>query len=1120
MITTFRKTGTLCAGILVALACGTPAVADDTELLLINPDDLTAPKPNIMFILDTSGSMTTVEKTREIYNSATVFTGTCNSDMLYWTEVDVQPSCDVANTRFIDKTAFVCAAGQMQLSGIGSYTNTMAQFRDGGSGWFSIVLGTDQERWQQLEPGNPTAIVECRADRGRHGDGDATLVYAQKGGDPSAPFTAEADAEISWGSWPASQTITVYDGNYLNYLQNPVTVDRSRINIVRDVTKTVLNSVSGINVGLMRFNNDRGGPVILGMTDLDANRATVNAKLDSLTAAGATPLSETLYESARYWRGLPAYYGENVNEHATDPNALVQVSPEVYRQPPSDACSKNFNVLLTDGAPNQDFETPTLVAGLPGWSTIMGAGCDGTGQGSCLDDVGQYLYTGDISSTDAGAQIVTTHTIGFAVDLPILKETADDSGGEYFLANDVESLTLALLQIVASISDRSLSFAAPAVAVNTFNRTQNLNDLYLTTFAASQNLHWPGNLKKYRIADGNIVDRNGADAVDPSTGYFKDTASSYWTIGTDGNDVEAGGAANRLPDPAVRRLFTNLAGNDLTAAANALSPANEAAFTLTDLGLTGSAEEPTKEQLIRWARGEDLLDEDSDPATTVRNAMGDPLHSQPAAVVYGGTEGSPDVVVFTATNDGYVHAIDGTTGQELWAFVPREHLPNLVKLFFNPESQFKNYGVDGDIIPVVADRDRDGQIEPGDGDFVRIIFGMRRGGDSYYALDVTNRNAPRVMWRFSSPELGQSWSPATVARVKIASAGQNADEAVVIIGGGYDNVHDTLAHPAAADTDGAGVYMLDLESGAVLWRAGRDLAANLQLTSLTRSIPTQVRVIDLSGDGYADRMYAADMGGQILRFDIANGAIANNLVAGGVIAQLGAEGNAVGDADTRRFYNSPDVSIFNDSIQNRRFIAISIGSGYRAHPLDTTVNDRFYSIRDRDIFNPLTQAEYNSYDIVKDADLVEVSGQVGTAITAADRGWKFTLPANQMVLATSVTFNNEIFFTAFSPDNAAAATCAAGRGQNFLYRMTVTNGDPIADLDGIVAGEEDQARVTGLAQGGIAPSPRFLFPSPDDPDCEGQECAPPPIGCIGVECFDPGFENVPVRTLWTADGIE
>jgi type IV pilus assembly protein PilY1 len=329
MITTLRKTGQFGAGLLLAFVCGSPALADDTELLLVNPDDLAAPKPNIMFILDTSGSMTSLESTREIYDSTKSFTGTCNTGMLYWTEVDVLPSCDVANTRFIEKTSFVCDSANLQLSGIGSYTNTMAQFRDGGSGWFSVVLGLDQERWQQLEPGNATGLVECRVDRGRHGGANAALVYAQKGGDPADPFTADVDDEVSWGSWPASQTVTVYDGNYLNYLQNPVTVNQSRISIVREVTKAVLNSVSNINVGLMRFNNNQGGPVILGLTDLDTNRALVNAKIDSMNANGATPLSETLYESALYWRGLPAYYGERVNEYPTDPNALISANPEV-----------------------------------------------------------------------------------------------------------------------------------------------------------------------------------------------------------------------------------------------------------------------------------------------------------------------------------------------------------------------------------------------------------------------------------------------------------------------------------------------------------------------------------------------------------------------------------------------------------------------------------------------------------------------------------------------------------------------------------------------------------------------------------------------------------------------
>ena len=87
--------------------------------------------------------------------------------------------------------------------------------------------------------------------------------------------------------------------------------------------------------------------------------------------------------------------------------------------------------------------------------------------------------------------------------------------------------------------------------------------------------------------------------------------------------------------------------------------------------------------------------------------------------------------------------------------------------------------------------------------------------------------------------------------------------------------------------------------------------------------------------------------------------------------------------------------------------------------------------------------------------------------------------------------------------------------------MSIVNGDPIVPLIETLADvDADAARSTTLQQGGIAPSPTILFPSPDDPDCEGAACSPEPIRCVGVECAPPGFKNYPVRTLWTQDGIE
>ncbi len=69
-----------------------------------------------------------------------------------------------------------------------------------------------------------------------------------------------------------------------------------------------------------------------------------------------------------------------------------------------------------------------------------------------------------------------------------------------------------------------------------------------------------------------------------------------------------------------------------------------------------------------------------------------------------------------------------------------------------------------------------------------------------------------------------------------------------------------------------------------------------------------------------------------------------------------------------------------------------------------------------------------------------------------------TVPANQKILADSLTFDDRVLFVAFSPDTNAAATCA-GKGTNFLYRMHVVNGDPIVpNIDTLADSDADDAR--------------------------------------------------------------
>jgi len=1100
---------------LITLTIGSPVLADDVELLLSTPGAINS-KPNILFIIDSSYSMKTEELTQEPYDNTKSYAGPCDSTMYYWSTTSTIPVC--GDWYKFQKTVFNCNQGILQSRYAGSYTDTMSFYRPNNN----LVW-----KWRPPKKKEQDKVVDCARDSGVHGSlaSPTPNVYVRKGGNKPSLYTNKAAREVAWGSSPTHTIITVFDSNYLNWYYNPPMVNMERMAIVKSVTKTLLGSMNDVNVGFMDFHYNQGGPVLFGLKDLDTNRAAANQVIDDIPFAFWTPLSETLYESALYWTGKPVYYGGS----STDPDALASTDPRIYKKPTEYACSKNFTVFLTDGEPTYDTDAYYKVPTLPDYEAVMGATqCDGGNvSGACLDDIAEYLSKTDINPDLDGTQSVTTYTVGFSVDLEILKDAAESSGGEYYLARDTKTLTKALTEIVTNILDRDVTFVAPAVAVNAMNRTQHLNDLYISTFRPSHEMRWPGNVKKYSLRDGEITDSNEVNAIDPDTGYFADASNEFWngTSQADGSDVLKAGAANQMPDPANRKFYTNKSMGDLTIAGNAFSTANSSSFTNGNLALTGAAEETTDNDLIDWTRGVDIQDEDNDPSTTVRFSMGDTLHAQPATVVYGDPETSGNVVLFTATNDGILHAINTSTGREMWSFMPFELLSNLTQLYFNEDVSFKNYGLDGDLVSIVIDTNDDGAIEAGT-DFAYLVFGMRRGGDNYHVLDVTDRSTPALEWVKSFPEFGQSWSPPTVAKMDIDSASATGTlDAVLVLGGGYDTSHDTPSPPDGPDAEGAAIFILDLETGNQIWRAGSDVDANLQSASMVRSIPGQIRVVDINGDGFADRMYAADLGGQVWRFDITNGEIPDDLVAGGVIASLGADAlETPTNADSRRFYSTPDVAMFADNSQGRRYLSVSLGSGYRAHPLDKTTNDRFYSLRDPDIFNQLSQSHYDGYDVIEDADLVDVQGDYGTVITASDRGWKLTIPAAEKVLSASRTFNDTIYFVTFEPSVVTEDPCTSGQSVNRLYAVNVENGDAVVALESPVpetSEEADAARVTELQQGGIAPVPIFLFPSDWGQTCEGGSCPrPEPVGCVGVECFDPEFTNLPVRTLWVQDGVE
>jgi type IV pilus assembly protein PilY1 len=363
--------------------------------------------------------------------------------------------------------------------------------------------------------------------------------------------------------------------------------------------------------------------------------------------------------------------------------------------------------------------------------------------------------------------------------------------------------------------------------------------------------------------------------------------------------------------------------------------------------------------------------------------------------------------------------------------------------------------------------------------------------------------------------------------------------------------------------------MVDAESGDLLWYAGpaTDTNADLGHPSMLHSIPGDIRVFDLTGDGYADRMYAADMGGRVWRFDIHNGQPRADLVTGGVFASLGnAHLGVHPNSSTRRFYSAPDVSFLSDG--GRTWLNIALGSGYRGHPLNVETQDRFYSLRDHRPFARLTQADYDAATVITEADpnLVDITSDLEPTIPPAGPGWRLSLrtPAGEKSLSEARTIQNMIQFTTYEPnldaDDPVAGACAPDKGINRLYTISAFTGAPVFDQDsavdpdadddgdGVPNGSEDadgdgipnnsdddddgdgvpdrndpdsvEDRDAELAQGGIAPEVVWLFPSPDNPQtCVGAECRPDPVCLVGLENCGVGVNLNPVRTFWTQSGV-
>lgn len=1174
--------------------CAAAANADDSEIF-INTQTL-AP-PNILLVLDTSGSMGSSVYSRALYDGSKTYTGSCVGSNAYVADQSnsgTPPACTAASFPI---ASMKCTTAVTALSGAGSpgyFSDSMVRWsRIGASAPYNYT-------WNYILTTATGTDIACRSDN-VSGQSIPTL-YTGPVNTAATEWTTwvgppTGNANSYWESPSSPKPLyTVYSGNYLNWLYqtNPAQVyigDRIQV-----VTKAAINLINSVpqnwNFGLMRYSsNGVGGMVATAVAPLTQNLSVLTTEMNSWGPGGSTPLTETLYEAYLYYAGKPIRYGLHSTPFTSTAAARVggSATSTVYKSPITDSCQKNFIIYLTDGQPNGDADANTVASQLPTFpnptplalpSLKLAGGCDdptkypyshsispnlgasSASDGICGGAIAANMYNSDISDSLPGVQNVQTYYIGFGTDFSSVKNNpnlqaefdylssvATRGGGKAYTATDLTSLEGVFTSIAGNILQQSASFVAPTIPVNAFNPTQTLSDVYLSLFQSAKTYHWPGNLKKFNLLNGTLVDKNGSPAVDPSTQSLRTSAQSVWSNQVDGPNVLLGGAAAQIPewDPASgtpRTVYTYVGAAhpsspvDLTLDTYAFKVSNSQ-ITAAMLGANG-ASDAVRADIINYARGEDLWNINNNGLTTdSRKDMGDALHAVPAVVIYGGTSANPDVtdaVVYRPDNDGMLHAISAATGTELWAFIPQEALGQMQSLYSNGPLSTKHYILDGSVKVLKYDANGDGVIDTKAGDRVIIYFGQGRGGQAYYAMDVTDRTHPQLLWTLSDGLVnhGYAWGTPVIAKININGATQNSQKLVLIIGGGYDLQEENVGY-VAADNTGNALYFVDALYGTVLWAASNN-GADLNLARMHHAIPGDVLALDTNSDGYVDRVYAGDMAGQIWRFDITNGNSRGSLVAGGVIASLGAADGG-GTGNNRRFYAAPDAALFGTQ-GHAPFVNIAIGSGYRGHPLDTTTTERFYSIRDYKGFAARTQSDYDSTPPVTDGQLVDITSSPTSAVVPdGSPGWKLSFTnSGEKVLSSATTFNNSILFTTYAP-GGAPTSCSPSVGLNRYYAVALANGAPTLNLSN-GNNQTTQDRSLQLNQAGIAPNVSILInnvtdkvansnntaQTPVNPSCSGDPAClinRPACGAyVGVQCVPSPTLGSRIRTYWSGNDAQ
>ncbi|MCX7258347.1 MAG: hypothetical protein NTZ64_16970 [Polaromonas sp.] len=225
------------------------------------------------------------------------------------------------------------------------------------------------------------------------------------------------------------------------------------------------------------------------------------------------------------------------------------------------------------------------------------------------------------------------------------------------------------------------------------------------------------------------------------------------------------------------------------------------------------------------------------------------------------------------------------------------------------------------------------------------------------------------------------------------------------------------------------------------------------------AIPADINFLDRDNDGITDRLYAADVGGNVWRVDFEP--TAGNTPDNWQVSKLAAVGCSAGTCATgttpRKFFFPPNVLSVGPSGDSGSYDLVMLGAGDREHPLLSNatgssygVTNRFYALKD-----PKTGKDAKSpaaTTVITESALFDATA---TPYDKSLSGFYRTFATGEKAVNASITAKGRTYYGTNQPVVPNGQSCQANLGTARGYSL-----DPFTGT----------IRVTTYDGGGLPPS--------------------------------------------------